>query len=99
MSFLPKKTTPQEWEDVTLPGFDQPAKREESKKEQDDAEHKIYYRRYRGAKSIACHACVAEGSGVRNATHVRTFQGQERYLCSPHTQAARDRRDRKGKHL
>jgi hypothetical protein len=42
---------------------------------------------------------VAEGTGVRDATHVRTHRGQERYLCSPHTQAARDRRDRKGIHL
>jgi hypothetical protein len=96
MSLLPKKGVPQEWQDQPIPGlemFEEAKPREKSKKDEDDAEHKISYRRYRGARSIACHDCAYEGGAVRSATYVRTYQGLERYLCSSHAQHRRDMSD------
>jgi hypothetical protein len=97
MGLLPKKRTPQEWVDQPLPGFDeiQPKQvKAKSKKDEDDAEHKIKYRRYRGARSIACHDCAYEGAAVRSATYVRIYQGFERYLCNAHATHRRDMTDR-----
>jgi hypothetical protein len=106
MSLLPKKGTPQEWEDVALPGLEQlPMKqvREKSKKDEDDDANKIRYRRYRGARSIVCHDCAYESSvemyaalGPRSATHIRIHHGMERYLCSAHAAHRRDITDKKG---
>jgi hypothetical protein len=109
MGLLPKKRTPQEWVDQPLPGFDeiQPKQvKEKSKKDEDDAEHKIKYRRYRGARSIICHDCAYEASsqgqdgqphaalGPRSATYVRIYQGFERYLCNAHATHRRDMTDK-----
>jgi hypothetical protein len=97
MGLLPKKRTPQEWVDQPLPGFDeiQPKQvKAKSKKDEDDAEHKIKYRRYRGARSIACHDCAYEGEAVRSATYVRIYQGFERYLCNAHATHRRDMTDK-----
>ena len=99
MAILPRKGTPQEWQDQPLPGLeDLPTKhvREKSKKDEDDAEHKIKYRRYRGARSIACHDCAYEGAKqVQPATFIRIYQGFERYLCAAHATHRRDMTDRK----
>jgi hypothetical protein len=97
MGLLPKKRTPQEWVDQPLPGFDeiQPKQvKAKSKKDEDDAEHKIKYRRYRGARSIACHDCAYEGGAVHSATYVRIYQGFERYLCNAHATHRRDMTDK-----
>jgi len=99
VSLLPKKTKPQEWTDIPLPGLEEvPTKhvREKSKKDEDDDEHKIRYRRYRGARSIVCHDCAYEGGAVRSATYIRIYQGFERYLCTAHATHRRDMTDKKG---
>ena len=91
----------QEWQDTPLPGLEdlQPLVKqvkEKSKKDEDDAEHRIKYRRYRGARSIACHDCGYErATVVRPATHIRIYQGFERYLCSGHATHRRDFTDNK----
>lgn len=98
MSLLPKKNAPQEWLDIPLPGLEEaPVKqvKGKSKKDEDDDEHKIKYRRYRGARSIVCHDCAYEGGAVRSATHIRIYQGFERYLCSAHAAHRRDMTDEK----
>jgi hypothetical protein len=88
-----------EWQDTPLPGMeDLPTKqvRERSKKDDDDAEHKIKYRRYAGARTIVCHDCGYEGAKVvQPATHIRIYQGFERYLCSAHATHRRDFTDNK----
>lgn len=94
MTGLPKKGTPQEWLDQPLPLFGEPEPEQlKSRKDEDDAEH-IKYRRYKGARSIACHDCTAAGDGVRSATHIRIYRGEERYLCSSHATHWRDLRDK-----
>jgi len=98
MSLLPRKG-PQDWQDQALPGLEdlRPAKqvKEKSKKDEDDDEH-IKYRRYRGARSIVCHDCAYEGASVvQPATHIRIYQGLERYLCSAHATHRRDITDQK----
>ena len=99
MALLPKRSTPQEWQDQALPGLeDVPTKhaKEKSKKDEDDDEHKIRYRRYRGARSIVCHDCAYEGAKtIQSATHIRIYQGFERYLCSAHATHRRDITDEK----
>jgi hypothetical protein len=98
VSLLPRKTKPQEWTDVPLPGFDElvpTPTREKSKKDEDDDAHKIKYRRYRGARSIVCHDCAYEGAEVvLSATFIRIYQGMERYLCSGHATHRRDLTDK-----
>lgn len=98
VSLLPKKTKPPEWTDVPLPGLEEvPTKhvRERSKKDDDDAEHRIKYRRYRGARSIVCHDCGFEGAAtIQPATFIRIYQGMERYLCSSHATHRRDMTDK-----
>lgn len=83
---------------MPLPGLeDAPAKQTKgkSKKDEDDDEHKIKYRRYRGARSIVCHDCAYEGAAVvLPATHIRIYQGFERYLCSGHATHRRDMTDK-----
>ncbi len=98
MALLPRKSTKQEWTDVPLPGFEGlPTKqvKAKSKKDEDDAEHKIKYRRYRGARSIICHDCGYEGAAVVHpATYIRIYQGFERYLCNSHAAHRRDMTDK-----
>ena len=90
-----------EWQDDPLPGLEDftpvvKAVKERSKKDDDDAEHKIKYRRYRGARTIVCHDCAYEGAKVvQPATHIRIYQGFERYLCSAHATHRRDFTDNK----
>jgi hypothetical protein len=89
-----------EWQDLPLPGLEdlQALKqvKEKSKKDEDDDAHRIRYRRYRGARSIACHDCGYErATVVRSATHIRIYQGFERYLCSAHATHRRDFTDNK----
>lgn len=87
-----------DWQDLPLPGMETlPVKavKERSKKDEDDAENKIKYRRYRGARSIVCHDCAYEGATVvQSATHIRVQQGFERYLCNSHATHRRDFTDR-----
>ena len=88
-----------DWQDQALPGLeDVPVKvvKVRSKKDDDDAEHKIKYRRYRGARTIVCHDCAYEGASVvQPATFVRIYQGFERYLCAAHATHRRDFIDKK----
>lgn len=90
-----------EWQDTPLPGMESlmpqvKQVKERSKKDDDDAENRIKYRRYRGARSIACHDCAFEGASVvQPATHIRIYQGFERYLCSAHATHRRDFTDNK----
>lgn len=85
-----------DWQDLPLPGLEdmEPVVKqvkEKSKKDEDDAAHKIKYRRYGGARSIVCHDCAYEGAKViQSATHIRIYQGFERYLCSAHATHRRD---------
>ena len=83
---------------MPLPGLeDAPAKQTKgkSKKDEDDDEHKIKYRRYRGARSIVCHDCAYESAKVvQPATFIRIYQGFERYLCSGHATHRRDMTDK-----
>lgn len=100
MALLPKKATPQEWQDQALPGLEDltPVKqvKGKSKKDEDDATHKIKYRRYRGARSIVCHDCAYEGAAVvQPATFIRIYQDFERYLCAAHATHRRDITDSK----
>lgn len=85
---LPRKTTPQEWEDVVLPLFDQPepVKARERSKKQDDDERRVRYQRYKGART-PCKDCTdamhgGNGKGITNAIYVRTEGDDKRYLCS-----------------
>jgi hypothetical protein len=97
MGLLPKNRTPQEWVEQPLPGCDEIQPKQvmaQSEKDEDDAEHKIKYRRYRGARSIACHDCAYEGGAVHSATYVRIYQGFERYLCNAHATHRRDMTDK-----
>lgn len=99
MSILPRKTTPQEWEDIALPGLEDlphKEKRQRSKKDEDD-EQKVAWRRYRGARDILCHECIEErGAGLllgapQRGAYIR-FQGKtERYFCFKHHTQERDR--------
>ena len=88
-----------EWQDTPLPGMETlPTKqvKERSKKDDDDAEHKIKYRRYRGARSIVCHDCAFEGAKViQPSSHIRIYRGLERYLCNAHATHRRDFTDNK----
>ena len=73
MGLLPKKTKPQEWTDVPLPGLEEaPVKqvREKSKKDEDDDAHRIKYRRYKGARSIVCRR--PSSTKRRRRGHART---------------------------
>lgn len=95
------KPAKQEWQDEALPGLEdilpvaKPV-RESSKKDEDDAAHKIKYRRYRGARSIVCHDCAYENAKVvQPATFIRIYQGFERYLCAAHATHRRDMTDNK----
>lgn len=91
MSALPEKNTPQEWEDVVLPLFDQPeakVPRARSRKEQDDDANKISYRRFKGAPR-ACADCFDEcQAGTRftfgTAAFIRIEGQAERPLCFEH---------------
>lgn len=89
---------PQEWQDTPLPGMENlPTKqvKERSKKDDDD-EQRIKYRPYRGARTIVCHDCAYEGAKViQSATHIRIYQGFERYLCNAHATHRRDFTDNK----
>jgi hypothetical protein len=98
MNLPPRKKGPQLWTDVALPGMEtlEVKSRELSRKEEDDAEHKIKYRKYRGARSIVCHDCAYEGaSTIQAATYIRIYQGFERYLCNAHATHRRDFTDKK----
>jgi len=94
-----------DWQDDPLPGMEdlQPVVKqvkEKSKKDEDDAEHRIKYRRYRGARTIVCHDCAYEGASVvQPATFIRIYQGFERYLCSSHATHRRDFTDKKERNL
>jgi len=91
MSLLPKKSTPQEWTDVALPGLEPPAPapaRERSKKQDDDARKVQWRRRPKGARQVPCHDCAVaprgERVGIGMASYIRIEGGTEKYLCMHH---------------
>lgn len=100
MGLLPKKTTPQEWEDIVLPIFEQPEEvkpRERSKKQQDDDTKIAYRRQGRTSKGVPCQDCSENnqgggGQGITNASYVRTEGTTQRFLCYRH-KAERHNRD------
>lgn len=92
MTLLPKKTTPQEWEDIPFDIFE--AEAEENKQQakrkprKDPNEGRIQYRRYKGGR-LLCQPCVpehAEGKrmGIGNGTWVRIENGEEVVMCFHH---------------
>lgn len=91
MSLLPKKTTPQEWEDVPLFGAETPvpATRQRSKKDDDDDTKVKYRRRPKTARQTGCQDCIAEHTkglrpGVGTASYVRMEGATELLLCFAH---------------
>ena len=97
MSLLPKKSTPQEWEDIPLPGFDPvetKPQRVESKKDKADAAG-VRWSAYKGRRT-GCDDCIKAvrqqgATSVNDAKHLRSHGPSKLYLCGPH---AADRRDR-----
>jgi len=92
VGLLPKKNTPQEWEDIVLPIFEQPEEskpRERSKKQQDDDTKISYRRQSRTSKGVPCQDCAEEnqaggGAGITNASYVRIEGTTQRLLCYRH---------------
>ena len=91
MSLLPKKSTPQEWEDVPLFGEAPPAPavRQRSKKDDDDDTKVRYRRRPKTARQTSCQDCVVEHTagqrtGIGTASYVRIEGFVELYLCFAH---------------
>lgn len=82
----------QSFTDIVLPGFEQPVPeptRPVSKREQDEAQHKISYKRYKVAGRVHCDPCVSvyrEGASktINDASYIRTGGGEVRYLCFFH---------------
>jgi hypothetical protein len=92
MALLPKKTTPQEWEDIVLPIFEQPEEvpvRQQSKKQQADAKAVQWRRRPRTARQAPCEDCVEEKAkglreGIEPASYIRNEGRSERWVCHRH---------------
>lgn len=97
MSLLPKKNTPQEWEDIPLPGFapvEVKAKRTVSKKETADAAG-VRWTAYKGRRT-GCDSCIlgvrmGDSNSVGDAKHLRTHGGNKQYLCGRHAADQRDK--------
>jgi hypothetical protein len=89
------------FEDTVLPLFEQPdlpVEPERTKKQQDDDENKLQYRRYRGAKRVLCEPCTSaqqagEQPGINDASYVRQHGREEQWLCFRHKQE-REHRDK-----
>lgn len=103
MSLLPRKSTPQEWEDVPLFGDapPAPAARQRSKKDDDDAAKVKYRRRPKTARQTPCHDCTEEHPkglrvGIGMASYVRIDGAEERYLCFHH-KAEYEHREARGR--
>lgn len=90
MSLLPKKTTPQEWTDIVLPGFDQPEEKKPRGRSMAEQEKDagVRYVRYRSPVKASCIDCVTEHiktqGQIRQATYIRTHGTETAYLCFPH---------------
>jgi hypothetical protein len=94
-NLLPKKKGPQLWEDVALPGLEEPAKPAPppltawEKKKLKEKEAQIVYRRHNSTRKTTCHDCAelfaaGKARGVFNATYVRIQGSRKRYLCFQH---------------
>lgn len=92
MALLPKKKTPQEWTDIVLPIFEQPeepAPKQRSKKQEDDAKQVKWRRRPRTARQVPCEPCVEEQpqglrQGIGTASYIRTEGDSEVWVCYHH---------------
>lgn len=80
------------FEDVVLPGFDQPEPKQPrvlTRKEQHDKETQVKYTHVRGVRRFLCEPCVSEydkgyRKDIRDATHTRTSKSGTTYMCYFH---------------